>query len=376
MKIKFTALFLFCNIYSVVLLGQDVHFSQFFASPLMLNPALTGYSTCRARVGAQSRTQRNNDNTRYDTKLLYGDARLTPAFLNRSWVGVGAQFYRDVSGDGNLTSHAYSLPVALHLHLYRAFYLSTGYQLEFVSKYVDYSRLTFNNQWNGWTFDSKSPNGEPVSNQPLIRYLNHNVGVILTNDQIVYRWFVGYSLNHSTQPLESFYGSPNQLGKKNIFHAGLSGRMSGSWDYETDLMYTSQKGATEVILGANFLYDTYSGNTLYFGVWNRYRRDIIVLFGYRFRIVPRHHLKLLLSQDVSLNRLSDKTFVGKIFTSPELSATYTYNQKPRFGSGNISDFNWFETLKEKLKDWGLSGDKKAIECSEDHNPLKGKRKKK
>ncbi|MBK7037948.1 MAG: type IX secretion system membrane protein PorP/SprF [Bacteroidetes bacterium] len=50
-----------------VLRAQDVHFSQYNAAPLALNPALTGVNSCDWRAGLTYRNQWNSVTTPYVT---------------------------------------------------------------------------------------------------------------------------------------------------------------------------------------------------------------------------------------------------------------------------------------------------------------------
>ena len=56
------------------LFAQDPHFSQFFASPLTINPANTGNFSGSLRAALNSRTQLPDFNNAYATKTLSLDA--------------------------------------------------------------------------------------------------------------------------------------------------------------------------------------------------------------------------------------------------------------------------------------------------------------
>ena len=46
-----------CGLFSPTVEAQDIHFSQFYMSPLNLNPALTGIMNCNMRVSSNYRNQ-------------------------------------------------------------------------------------------------------------------------------------------------------------------------------------------------------------------------------------------------------------------------------------------------------------------------------
>ncbi len=57
-------------LWSVISFAQDIHYSQFYASPLTLNPALTGVNECNYRIGAMYRNQWKSVTTPYQTPSI------------------------------------------------------------------------------------------------------------------------------------------------------------------------------------------------------------------------------------------------------------------------------------------------------------------
>src|SRR5207342_2416228 len=91
---------------SVVAFSQDLHFSQWFNSPLTTNPANTGFiPDADYRIGANYRSQYVNILSQpYKTFSIYGDAQVFRKKLDNAWMGVGGVILRDAAGSGNLTS--------------------------------------------------------------------------------------------------------------------------------------------------------------------------------------------------------------------------------------------------------------------------------
>src|SRR2546430_804947 len=85
--------------------AQDLHFSQFFNSPLTTNPANTGFiPDGNYRVGINYRNQWASIPVPYKTMSAFGDFQLFRDRLEYGWVGVGGVILRDVAGDGELMS--------------------------------------------------------------------------------------------------------------------------------------------------------------------------------------------------------------------------------------------------------------------------------
>src|SRR3989339_584261 len=111
-KIKFnsfliTALLLFSLQSS--LYAQDIHFSQFNASPLNLNPALTGGFDGDLRLIGNHKRQWLAFTNAYRTFSVSADARLNQLQLYRSNISVGLLFNNDVAGDANFSTNQIKL---------------------------------------------------------------------------------------------------------------------------------------------------------------------------------------------------------------------------------------------------------------------------
>src|SRR5271168_5015538 len=78
-------------------LAQDVHFSQYTASPLMLNPALAGMSNGDYRAYANFRVQwpTISDGYTYRTFAAGYDMAIGKVTKFNSYAGIGISFYSD-----------------------------------------------------------------------------------------------------------------------------------------------------------------------------------------------------------------------------------------------------------------------------------------
>src|SRR5580765_8902229 len=76
--------------------AQDLHFSQFFNSPLTTNPANTGFiPDADYRIGANYRNQYSTVMTvPYKTMSIFGDAQVFRDRIVNGWVGLGGVILR------------------------------------------------------------------------------------------------------------------------------------------------------------------------------------------------------------------------------------------------------------------------------------------
>src|SRR5205085_1888460 len=82
--------------------AQDLHFSQYFNAPLLINPANTGFSPdVDWRIGINYRNQwAGVINNPYKTMGAWGDAQLFNNRFQNGWLGVGFSILRDAAGTG------------------------------------------------------------------------------------------------------------------------------------------------------------------------------------------------------------------------------------------------------------------------------------
>src|SRR2546430_11006548 len=104
-KLRFISVLAACGL-QLAAFGQDLHFSQFFNSPLTANPANTGFiPDADYRIGANYRNQYSAVMTvPYKTMSIFGDAQVFRNRIDNGWVGLGGVILRDVAGSANLPS--------------------------------------------------------------------------------------------------------------------------------------------------------------------------------------------------------------------------------------------------------------------------------
>jgi type IX secretion system PorP/SprF family membrane protein len=158
-----TKILFFCLFFSQVLnlRSQDIHFSQYYRTPLLLNPANTGGNDKDIRLMAIGRNQWQTIPVPYNSFGLSGDINI-PFKMNRDKVGIGLQLIGDQAGDANYKTMQGSLSTAYHLSTagMNFFILSIGGAVNFYQRSYDPYKLTFDNQFNGDYFDPAIPINE------------------------------------------------------------------------------------------------------------------------------------------------------------------------------------------------------------------------
>src|SRR6185503_15688961 len=112
---KIISTLLVCVALVSVSIAQDPNFSQFFASPLTLNPALTGKFDGTFRVAGNYRNQWPTINNAFVTKTVSVDfGILKNSLAEIDQMGVGILGVSDNAGDGVLVTNYGGLSFAYH----------------------------------------------------------------------------------------------------------------------------------------------------------------------------------------------------------------------------------------------------------------------
>src|SRR6478609_6399533 len=202
--------------------AQDLHFSQFMNSPLLTNPANTGFiPDGDYRLGMNYRNQWSSIMTvPYKTMSAFGDVQVLKDRMDNGWVGLGGVILRDVAGSGNLTSTKVYGSVAYHQLLGNSSLLSLGFNAGYANKQINVANLKFPDQFDGKFFDNKLPTSV-VLDKNNIGYLDIQMGMnyaYFPNDKVYVN--AGYSAHHVNRPRESFFnqtsGVDNRIAVRHI----------------------------------------------------------------------------------------------------------------------------------------------------------------
>ena len=308
---------------SVIGYTQDIHFSQFFETPLLRNPALAGIFSGDVRVQSVFKSQWNSVTTAYQTGSFNGEYKLQVG-KGDDFLTIGGEVLYDKSGTAALTS-THILPVAnFHksLSTERNMYLSVGFMGGIVQRKLDRSKITTNNEYNGIGFDPSLGDGETFSN-PGYTYLDGSAGISLNasiggNDDN--NFFIGAAYHHFNKaPKVSFYGDKQlDMIPKLVFSSGLKMSVTDNSSLTFQADYSKQGTSIEIIGGVFYSYkldDLVNPRyIIHGGALIRWKDAIIPVV--KLEVKP---LSFALSYDVNVSQLKSAS-LGR--GGMELSITY------------------------------------------------------
>ncbi len=284
--------------------AQDLHFSQYFNSPLLINPANTGFNPdYDYRVGGNYRNQWANVGNPYKTMSAWGDVKLFNNRFENGWLGVGGALYKDVAGSGSLSTTSGFASVAYHQMLGYNSLLSGGFGLGFTSKRIDISKLTFDNQWNGKFFDFTIPPNEPFQYSQS-SYLDLQMGLnyaYFASENVYFN--AGVSIMHINRPRESFFDptvSDNRISRRYTAFANSNIKIQNLWILNPNIYVSKMGNAWETVAGFNANRDL-SGDglqQLIIGLYYRNKDALIPMIGFE-----TNDLRITVNYDATISSL-------------------------------------------------------------------------
>ena len=268
------------------LCAQDLHFSQFYNSPLTTNPANTGFiPDADYRVGVNYRSQWSSIiSNPYTTVSAWADAQLFRNKMENGWIGLGGVILSDKAGSGSLRSDKFYGSVAFHKMLGNSSLLSAGFNLGYVTKRIDPTNLKFPEQFNGKFFDAGIPASVQFNNL-AIDYFDLQVGMnyaYFPEENIYIN--AGYSIHHVNKPKETFFNDNTSVGKIPVRHIGFVNailKVNPRVIINPNIYFTTQTNAIELNIGCNANYDLTGDGEKQFigGLYYRYNDAIIPVIG-------------------------------------------------------------------------------------------------
>ncbi len=216
--------------------GQDALFSQFYANPLYLNPALTGAERC-------TRLVMNYRNQPYPTFGSFSTYSFSvDTYTDRLNGGVGLHILHDSQG-GLLDYTQAGILYAYHGRLSREWFVNFGMQATYINHRLNWSNLVFPDQFNPATGNIVNSTAETAPSGLSSHNIDFASGIVFYNDD----FYGGFSVHHLTQPgIEFFEGE--KLPMRYTLHLGYEffpgGRsrrtQSGQVSFSPNLIVQSQ----------------------------------------------------------------------------------------------------------------------------------------
>lgn len=286
--------------------AQDIHFSQFYNSPLTLNPALTGYLNGTLRLGAIYRNQWRMVTTPFVTSSASFDMPILKGFGDGDMMGIGVMFFHDQSGTVNMASYSGNFSFAYHkvLGINKTHVLSLGMQLGFMHKRVDLSDAIFSDQLDNTLsptlLSADAPNVQNINHEQF--HIGLGYAVKAGPRANVY---LGGGFFNLTQPNQSFVkNSPddNKLPIRYVGHATAEIKLGEKIQLLPSLLYMSQAKTFETNVGLAMNYSFAKDAEFLLGAYYRALDAAIPMVGLTIK-----GFRLTATYDVNTSNLNQSS---------------------------------------------------------------------
>jgi len=270
--------------------AQDPNFSQFFVSPLTLNPALTGKFDGVYRVAGNYRAQWPSIYNAYTTGTVsYDVGILKNRIPDYDQFGIGFLALTDKSGQGGIFQANYAaLSLAYHKALDEDGFhqIGLGFQGAYTDKKLYPYKAHFEDQLtsSGWT----GITSEVFTNQQLsATYFDMNMGLLYNGSTDGNNnFYLGASMYHINRHKESFHGADYLLDPRVTIQAGGMMPVGEYNAFHFSAMQSRQSNAVNTVIGGAYMLninqDQNNPTNLYLGSWFRLGDAVIPYVGLEF----------------------------------------------------------------------------------------------
>ncbi len=305
---------------SVILKAQDPQFTQFYASPMYLNPAFTGV-TYEHRFVANYRNQWPGISKTYQTYMASYDYNLSE--LNS---GIGITVMQDRAGSAGLTHSQIGVSYAYHFKISKFSEIRMGANLSYNMKRLDFNKLRFNDQ-----IATGSSTSIESSKYEQLNFMDFAAGALLNSTE----YWLGLSAKHLTQPNSSLTGDNVPLPLSLSLHGGYrfiiekQGRHDLKRYISPAFNYRHEQKYDQLDIGIYYYH-----LPLYAGIWYRglpfkkykaaysSKESIALLIGVE---ITDYNLRIGYSYDLTISKLGVANSLG----AHEISLVYEIAKKKK-----------------------------------------------
>ena len=287
--------------------AQDPAFSQFFSSPLNVNPSLTANINSDWRAIMHFRDQWSGPahpyvtgTVSFDSKILQQKVAHMPEQANIWGIGVLLMYDRTMGGAvkstyGTVTG-SYSVRVVDGDDYVHRVYI--GFGGTYGRRYIDFTRLDFEEQFTGYGFNTSLPTGE-ASLENMKPYLSLSTGLTYSIKSDATNFDIGVAAYHLNAPRQTFLKDNAQvIPIRKVAHANYEKVLSNSLLLSTNAVYQYQHNANYLSVGGAIGYYLNETSMVNAGLWYWSKNAVVPYVGYAL-----NSLQIGITYDVTLSKL-------------------------------------------------------------------------
>lgn len=289
--------------------AQDPTFSQFFSSPLNVNPALTANINSDWRLITNYRSQWMNAHSPYVTGTVSYDTKVlenkNEYVSENNYLGIGGMLMFDRALQGVAKATFVSLDLSYHIKLIDGntkHMLAAGFSGMYGKRRLDYTGLVFEDQYTGFGFNTNLPTGE-AGLQNMKGFLSASAGLTYSIRSENSNFDIGGALYHVNRPRQTWLGDDHQrLAMRRVLHANFETYINDRTLFNGAALYQSQGTASYLSAGGGvgyYLGDD-RGPILNAGLWYWRENGFVPYIGLVYR-----DFQFGFSYDVTTSKLNE-----------------------------------------------------------------------
>ena len=308
---------LVCCAFSLRIVAQAPMLSQYFASPLTINPALAGNGYASWRIMAVRRNQwvgagvdpLNTTSASLDGKLFKQKGN------ENNYLGAGLLFIQDKGLAGAYKNNSINLAFSSHISLDQedVHSLAGGLGGSFNNTVIDYSQLTFSQQISSAGFNRALPTFE--TNLSSVKpYTSVFGGLTYSYKTEAANFEMGLACYQLLSTVRTSLQDPTQLDPPRFnFHTDFQSYLGERTTFNANALFSFEKYVNTYSLGFNI--GNMVGNTvedeeptiINTGIWYRHNQALSPYIGLGYGI-----MQVGISYDINISK--SKTDLGPLQT--------------------------------------------------------------
>ncbi len=296
--------------------AQDFHFSQFYNSPLLVNPAHTGLFRGDIRVSTFYKEQWRTITSPYTSFGVMGDMKVFDKRSRNTHLGMGMSLLKDVAGDVRMTKTQANFSLSGVVKVSDNSRLSAGIRSGLQQNSINTNGLKWGNQFDGQGYNGAIESNENISGQPYgitdfstgVAYAFYTKNRTITSNDQTY-FVISAAMHHVSKPQAGYQLGRDRLHHKyNLYFQGHFGIKNSAMAFQPHILYQRQGPNQELVLGGLMRY-TIKEESKYTGFF----KESAVSFGAHMRVgdavIPAMNVEFKsfgfgLSYDVNISQLS------------------------------------------------------------------------
>ncbi len=313
-----SSFFLFVLFFLNTIKAQDIHFSQFYSTPLQINPAKTGFIIGDYRLASSYRSQWASITLPYVTVSGSTDLSFISGKKKKDIFGIGLMIFNDAAGDSRFNTTYIGVTTALNQSIdkFNKQYIGLGVMGAYCLSNINYNQLRWDEQYEGGIFTETFPIG-------INDYYDLSVGSEYNN--LINRYTnitAGAAVYHLFKPNQTFNNDgASKIYRKLVVNVGANLGMGNRFSAYPKILFSKQGPFNELVFG---YLQRYSMNYNYLNDYGIYIGGFI-RWNDAFIFVTKFDLNKFtmgISYDVNFSHLA---LVSRGVGGPELSVLYTGN---------------------------------------------------